>query len=102
VVERARRLAAAREARLEGLATLPVGAGRTVVVVDDRPIAGLTFAAACEGRQQLANTMANGTENACKSAFRCGLEERYPSLGGSRVQLPPLRFSAQPRRFARQ
>jgi putative phosphoribosyl transferase len=45
IVERARRDAAALEARLEH-ETLPV-AGRTVVVVDDGLITGLTLAAAC-------------------------------------------------------
>ena len=45
VVERARRAAAALEARLEH-ETLPV-TGRTVVVVDDGLITGLTLAAAC-------------------------------------------------------
>jgi len=45
VVERARREAAALEARLEH-ETLPV-VGRTVVVVDDGLITGLTLAAAC-------------------------------------------------------
>jgi putative phosphoribosyl transferase len=45
VVERARRAAAALEARLEH-ETLPV-IGRTVVVVDDGLITGLTLAAAC-------------------------------------------------------
>ena len=45
VVERARRAAAALEARLEH-ETLPV-AGRIVVVVDDGLITGLTLAAAC-------------------------------------------------------
>ena len=45
VVERARRAAAALEARLEH-ETLPV-AGRTAVVVDDGLITGLTLAAAC-------------------------------------------------------
>jgi putative phosphoribosyl transferase len=45
VVERARRAAAALEARLE-LEPLPV-AGRAVVVVDDGLITGLTLAAAC-------------------------------------------------------
>ena len=44
-LERARRKAAALEARLEH-ATLPV-AGRTAVVVDDGAITGLTLAAAC-------------------------------------------------------
>jgi putative phosphoribosyl transferase len=45
VVERARRAAAALEARLEH-ETLPV-AGRTTVMVDDGLITGLTLAAAC-------------------------------------------------------
>ena len=44
-VERARRLAAALEARLE-LATFSI-AGRTMVVADDGLITGLTLAAAC-------------------------------------------------------
>src|SRR5687768_9803955 len=33
--------------------------------------------------------------------FRCGLENRYPSLGGSRVRIPPPPLEAKNRMFMR-
>jgi hypothetical protein len=38
---------------------------------------------------QLAHSLARERKSPANKHFRCGLENRYPSLGGSRVQIPP-------------